>query len=127
LFVLPALGRDFPGWLGAGPADGWWRAALCAACLLLPTMLMGATLPVIARWLGPTARGPFPTGPGLCRQHRGRHRGQPARGFYLLRVTTRSSPPLVAAALNAGIAVAAFALARGARPGPAPQRRCRIP
>ena len=33
------------------------RALLCAACLLPPTMLMGATLPAIARWIGRTGEG----------------------------------------------------------------------
>src|SRR5262249_14279494 len=33
--------------LDAGTTNIWARAAVCAVCLILPTMFMGATLPVI--------------------------------------------------------------------------------
>ncbi|SDR65208.1 fused MFS/spermidine synthase [Opitutus sp. GAS368] len=119
LFVLPALGRDFPGWLGAGPADGGWRAGLGAMCLLPPTMLMGATLPAIARWLGTTPRDLSQLGLVYAANTVGAVAGSLLAGFYLLRVYDTVVATLVAAALNAVIAAGALGLARGAKAGQA--------
>src|SRR5262245_16813712 len=42
-------------------AFGFWgivvRATICAVCLIPPTLLMGATLPAIARWVETTPKG----------------------------------------------------------------------
>src|SRR5262245_57082398 len=53
LFVMPAVNRFY-----AGSGGGiLLRCIVCAVCLLLPTLLMGASLPAIARWVEMTPRG----------------------------------------------------------------------
>src|SRR5690606_6152444 len=51
LFVLPELGGFYAAAAGPGPGGLVLRAAVAAACLLPPTLLMGATLPAAARAL----------------------------------------------------------------------------
>jgi spermidine synthase len=57
LVLLPALDD----WYLAGASYGGWgiarRAMLAALCLLPPTLLMGATLPAVARWVEATPQG----------------------------------------------------------------------
>ena len=57
------------------------RAVVAAICLLPPTLLMGASLPAIARWIEDHARGRLLAGILLWRQHRGRGVRVPARGI----------------------------------------------
>ena len=56
-FGVPYIGNAY----AAIGASGFWgivvRAAICALCLLPPTLLMGATLPAIARWVQATPSG----------------------------------------------------------------------
>src|SRR5262249_30702497 len=56
-FAVPLVGRLSMG----GGAGGLWsviaRALIAAACLLPPTMLMGATLPAFSRWVRSTPEG----------------------------------------------------------------------
>ncbi len=51
-----------------------WRCAglVSVVCLLPPTVLMGATLPAISRWVGSTREGVSWVGLPLRHQHRGR-------------------------------------------------------
>ncbi len=87
-------------------------AALAGLFLLPPTLLMGATLPAIARhvetsregvaWLG------FFYGGNLV----GAVMGCLAAGFYLLRLYDMPTATYAAAAINIGVAVVALLLAR---------------
>ena len=56
LFAVPFVGDIYTKIAGTGQANLILRAIVAAICLLPPTLLMGATLPAIARWVA--------TGPG---------------------------------------------------------------
>ena len=62
----------------ASPASSFARS-IAGICLLPPTMLMGATLPAISRWVKATPDGVVVARLLLRRQHRRRRRRLPAR------------------------------------------------
>jgi len=51
LLAMPYVGRVYSAYVGHGFAGFLLRGAVSAVCLIAPTMLMGATLPAMARWL----------------------------------------------------------------------------
>jgi spermidine synthase len=57
LFGLPWVGGLYTAVGGPGMTGIMVRALICALCLLPPTILMGATLPAIARWVETTPKG----------------------------------------------------------------------
>src|SRR5688500_5875409 len=57
LVAMPAISRLYIALVGHGMPGILLRAAICSICLLPPTMLMGATLPAVARWVEATPRG----------------------------------------------------------------------
>src|SRR6516162_9525244 len=57
LFGLPHLDRVYAAVAGTGLRAILLRGVVCAVCLLPPTILMGATLPAIARWVEATPQG----------------------------------------------------------------------
>ncbi|MCE2435812.1 MAG: SAM-dependent methyltransferase, partial [Candidatus Latescibacteria bacterium] len=57
LFVLPQIGTFYIGVATYGLWGHFLRGIVCAICLFFPTVLMGATLPAIARWTESTPRG----------------------------------------------------------------------
>src|SRR5262249_42551082 len=59
LLLVPLVARVYVAAIGFGGPGLVLRALLCAVCLLPPTMLMGATLPIISRWVGVTPRDGF--------------------------------------------------------------------
>src|SRR5262249_6573779 len=50
LFGMPLVGGTYTAWAGTGVTGILLRGLAAAICLLPPTLLMGATLPAIARW-----------------------------------------------------------------------------
>ena len=55
LFAVPALGSAYTSIAGSsGPLNLIMRTAVAGICLLPPTLLMGATLPAIARYVEST-------------------------------------------------------------------------
>src|SRR5262245_31984390 len=50
-FLLPYLGELYSAEFAGGGRGVFWRGALASICLLPPTLLMGATLPAMARWV----------------------------------------------------------------------------
>ena len=56
-FEVPLVGRIYTGSGTDGLSGILLRAAIAGLCLLPPTILMGATLPAIARWVETTPRG----------------------------------------------------------------------
>ncbi|HEY5043983.1 MAG TPA: fused MFS/spermidine synthase, partial [Verrucomicrobiae bacterium] len=82
-----------------------------AIFLLPPTILMGATLPAIARWVETTPRGISWLGFFYGGNIAGGVFGCLLAGFYLLRVHDSAVTTLVAAAINGTIALAALVLA----------------
>ncbi len=57
LFVVPLVGGAYTTIAGTGQASLFLRAIVAGICLLPPTILMGATLPAIARWVEATPSG----------------------------------------------------------------------
>jgi len=54
---VPLIGSWYTAIAGSGPLNLILRAAVAGVCLIPPTLLMGATLPAIARWVETTPRG----------------------------------------------------------------------
>jgi spermidine synthase len=88
------------------------RAVICAICLLPPTILMGASLPAIARWIEATPRGVSWMGLLYGGNTAGAVAGCILAGFFLLRVSDMTSTTIVAAAINVAVALFSFGLAR---------------
>ncbi|MBM4092761.1 MAG: SAM-dependent methyltransferase, partial [Planctomycetes bacterium] len=88
------------------------RGLVCVGCLLLPTMLMGATLPAIARWMETTRQGVARLGYFYGANIAGAVCGCLLAVFYLLRVHDVTIATYVAASINGGIAGIGWALAR---------------
>ncbi len=115
LFGVPLIGRIYVA--GASPtglAGLVLRGAVAAVCLLPPTLLMGASLPAIARWVETTPRGVSWMGLLYSANVAGAVTGCVLAGFYLLRVHDMAFATYVAAAINVGVALLALAVASGA-------------
>lgn len=110
-FGMPLAARIYLAAAGYGLPEMLVRGAVCAVCLLPPTLLMGASLPAVARWVETTPRGISWLGFFYGGNIAGAVLGCLAAGFYLLRVYDMLTATLVAATLNGGVAVAAAALA----------------
>ena len=116
LFGVPIIDHIYAA-VAAVAGQGAWgivlRAVVSAVCLLPPTLLMGASLPAIARWIEDTkdvAWLGFFYGGNIA----GAVFGCLFAGFYLLRVYDMPTATWVAVAINAAVALAAFRLARKA-------------
>src|SRR4030095_5701676 len=122
LFGLPALGRVYL----AGPTSGMlglvMRGAVAAACLLPPTVLMGASFPAVARWVESTPKAVSWLGALYSANIAGAVLGCLLAGFYLLRVYDMATATYAAAVINAAVALVAFLLS-GTWQTPRPQRR----
>ncbi|MEJ7812987.1 MAG: fused MFS/spermidine synthase [Gemmatimonadaceae bacterium] len=88
------------------------RALFCVICLLPPTVLMGATLPAIARWVEATPNGVSWLGFFYGGNIAGAVLGCLLAGFYLLREHDTATATFVAVAMNLAVAAAGFALSR---------------
>lgn len=121
LWLLPYAGGMYVAIGGHGIAGLLFRGALCALCLLLPTVLMGATLPAISRWIETTPRGVSWLGFLYGGNTGGAVIGCLLAGFYLLRVHDMAFATYVAVAINAVIGLIALTLSRReAHHAPAP-------
>ena len=100
---------------GAGITGILFRGLAAAICLLPPTILMGATLPAISRWVKATPDGIAWLGFFYGGNIAGGVLGCLAAGFYLLRVYDVRTATLVAVALNVLVGALALALAAIAR------------
>ncbi len=111
LFAAPAIGRVYTSMVGHGFASIALRAVIAALCLLPPTILMGATLPAIARWIESTPRGVSWLGFFYGGNTFGAVLGCVLAGFYLLRVHDMATATYVAVALNLVVGALALVLA----------------
>ena len=114
LFALPSIGRLYVSMIGHGLPGILLRAAVCVGCLLPPTMLMGATLPAVARWIETTPRGVSWLGFFYGGNTVGAVAGCLIAGFYLLRVYDMATATYCAVAINVAVALVALAVAAAA-------------
>jgi len=98
-----------------------FRAIIAAICLLPPTLLMGATLPAIARWVQTTRAGVAWLGFFYGGNIGGAVLGSLLAGFYLLRVYDQAVTTYVAVALNVVVALIGLAIAKVTTHEPAEQ------
>jgi spermidine synthase len=111
LVSMPAVGRIYAGLGGHGWAAILLRGLVAAICLLPPTLLMGATLPAVARWIEASPRGVSWLGFFYGGNIAGAVAGCLLAGFYLLRVHDMHAATYVAVAINAAVAALAWRLA----------------
>jgi spermidine synthase len=111
LFGMPEVDRLYAAAAGTGFRGMLLRGAVCAVCLLPPTLLMGATLPAVARWLETTPRGVAWLGLFYGGNIAGAVLGCLLAGFYLLRVYDVETATYVAAAINGAAALTGLGLA----------------
>jgi len=113
VFGMPLVGRIYVAGMGHGLPAILWRAIISSVCLLPPTILMGASLPAIARWIKPTHRGISWLGFLYSANTIGAVFGCLLAGFYLLRVFDMATATYVAVAINWAVALISFVLAMG--------------
>jgi spermidine synthase len=113
LFAVPIVGRIYTSIAGTGQINLVLRAVVAGICLIPPTILMGATLPAIARWVATTPRGVSWLGYFYGGNLAGAVVGSLLAGFYLLRVYDMPTATAAAVALN--LVVASLALLVAAR------------
>jgi spermidine synthase len=110
IVLMPLVGRLYTAADGGGAASIVLRAAVSVILLLPPTMLMGATLPAISRYVEATPSGVAWLGFFYGGNILGAVIGCLAAGFYLLRVYDLTTASLTAVALNVVVAIGAFLL-----------------
>jgi spermidine synthase len=111
LYAIPNVGRLYVATIGHGFAGILIIGALCALCLLLPTLCMGATLPAISRYMESTQQGVSRLGFLYSGNIVGAVFGCLFAGFYLLRIYDMPTATYVAVAINGMIALIGFVLA----------------
>ncbi len=116
VFAMPYVEQVYSRYAGHGPLGILLRGAVAGLCLLPPTLLMGATLPAIARWVETSPEGVSWLGFFYGGNIAGAVFGCLLAGFYLLRVHDIATATYVAFALN--VTVAAIALSLAAYPAP---------
>jgi spermidine synthase len=99
---------------GAGIVGILMRGLAAAICLLPPTLLMGATLPAISRWVESTPEGVSWLGFFYGGNIGGGVLGSLLAGFYLLRIYDLAIATFVAIALNVSVAMLALLIAKSA-------------
>ncbi|MDO8680341.1 MAG: fused MFS/spermidine synthase [Acidobacteriota bacterium] len=109
--ALPYVQQAYVAMVGYGYAGVLLRATACAVVLTPPTMLMGATLPAIARWFDRRNEAASSVGFLYTANIAGGAVGTVLAGFYLLRVYDTVVAGAVAVAINIAVAIAAWWLA----------------
>jgi spermidine synthase len=120
LFGMPLLSGIYTAWAGTGIISVLLRGVAAGICLLPPTLLMGATLPAISRWVESTPEGVSWLGFFYGGNIAGGVLGCLLAGFYLLRVHDTTIATFAAVALNVIVAVIALMLAGRTSYAPAP-------
>jgi len=112
LFGMPVVSGAYTAWGGSGIAGITFRGLAAGVCLLPPTMLMGATLPAMSRWVKATPDGVSWLGYFYGGNTAGAVIGSLLAGFYLLRLHDTLFATFSAVALNVLVAVVALLVAR---------------
>ncbi|MGA3018867.1 MAG: fused MFS/spermidine synthase [Bryobacteraceae bacterium] len=128
LFGIPLVDRIYVAGAEHGMPGMLLRGFISGVCLLPPTILMGASLPAIVRWIKSTPRGVAWWGLLYGGNTVGAVFGCLFAGFYLLRVYDMATATYAAVAINLAVAAASYMLAgrtpseaaAGDAPEPAP-------
>lgn len=110
LFVIPMLNGIYTAAVGDGLPSILLRGLVAGICLLPPTVLMGASLPAIGRWVESTPAGVSWLGSFYAGNIAGAVFGCLFAGFYLLRVHDMRVATFVAAGVNVAVALVSFAM-----------------
>jgi spermidine synthase len=108
LFGIPVAGQIYVAAANHGLPAILLRAAVCSICLLPPTMMMGASLPVAARWTEMTPEGARWVGLWYGANVAGAVFGCLFAGFYLLRVFDMHMATYAAVSINFAVALISF-------------------
>src|ERR1043166_5829722 len=100
LFILPWVGGLYTAIAVHGMTGLFLRGLFCMLCLLPPTLLMGATLPAIARWVRATPMGVSWLGFFYGGNTAGAVLGCLFAGFYLLRLHDTKTATFTAAVIK---------------------------
>ena len=120
LFGVPLLGRVYLARASAGLLGAVLRGSVAAVCLVPPTLLMGASLPALARWVKTSPEGISRLGYLYSANIAGAVFGCLFAGFYLLRNFDMAVATYAAAAINLAVALFSYALAMRTRHAPRP-------
>jgi spermidine synthase len=127
LWLIPVLDRVYAAVASIGLQGVFLRAVVAAICLLPPTLLMGASLPAIARWIETTPSGISWLGFFYGGNIAGAVAGSLIAGFYLLRVYDMASTTYTAVSINAVVGGLALVLARFAEYQPPAEDSSSVP
>ena len=129
LVGMPLVGGIYTAWAGEGVTGIVFRAVIAGICLLPPTILMGATLPAISRWVKATPDGVAWLGFFYGGNIAGGVIGSLVAGFYLLRMFDVATATAAGVALNLLVALIAYVLAGRTEyvPDPPPARGVSAP
>jgi spermidine synthase len=122
LVLVPLVGHVYTTWSGYGLRGFLLRGIVAGVCLLPPTLLMGATLPALARRLQTIPDRVSSLGLLYAANILGAVFGCLVSGFYLLREYDVVTATYIAAAVNCAIAAMAFLMADSSTHSPASDR-----
>ena len=111
LFGVPLLSRAYLAGASEGLLGVALRGSVAAVCLVPPTLLMGASLPALARWVKTSPEGISRLGYLYSANIAGAVFGCLFAGFYLLRNFDMAVATYAAAAINVAVAVFSYLLA----------------
>jgi spermidine synthase len=110
---IPVVGRVYVAGAVHGLPGMFLRGAIAAICMLPPTILMGASLPAIVRWVEDTPDAVSWWGYLYGGNTAGAVFGCLLAGFYLLRIYNTVTATYAAVAINLSVALLSLFMARG--------------
>jgi spermidine synthase len=127
LFGVPYVARIYVAGATQGIAGLVLRGLIAAVCLLPPTLLMGGSLPAVARWVETNTTGVSWLGFLYSINIAGAVFGCLLAGFYLLRIHDMAVATYAAAAINLAVVLIAFAVAARTNYSPGHETTARSP
>ncbi len=110
LYTMPFIEQFYVQRVGPGNTGVLLRAVVAGACLLPPTLLMGATLPAISRWFENNQQGTAGIGMFYSTNIVGAVVGCLVAAFFLLRLYDVVIATTVAVTINFVVAIAGWAM-----------------
>ncbi len=111
LWGIPLIERAYIAGFQSGLSNQILRGLLAAVCLMPPTVLMGASLPALSRWIELNQRGVSWWGWLYGGNTLGAVFGCLLAGFYLLRLYNVATATYAAAAINFAVALLSLLMA----------------